>query len=162
MDRTNSQSITVGGKVVKNSTNLAGSGCCFLYTSSFGVSVFTDTLPHAANPYGATTIRTSPTRVAHSPLSSNPFSGLMLPELLALTGNFESTTLHSEPSYSQNMVVSTGNAPVFWVYQTHVLLLYDKTNGTPAQNRTEIEGLLTTSLSHRSLDFIFFSWRSLV
>ena len=133
------------------------------YTSSFGVSVFlTDTLPHAANPYGATTIRTSPTRVTHSPLSSNPFSGLMLPELLALTGNFESTALHSEPSYSQNMVVSTGNAPVFLVYQTSVLLLYDKTNGVPAQDRTEIEGLLTTSFSHRSLDFIFFSWRSLV
>lgn len=54
------------------------------------------------------------------------------------------------------MVVSTGNAPVFWVYQTHVLLLYDKTNSAPAQNRTEIEGLLTTSLSHRSLDFLFF------
>lgn len=104
LDRTNSQSITVDGKVVKNSTNLAGSGCCFLYTSSFGVSVFTDTLPHAANPYGATTTWTSPMRVAHSPLSSNPFSGLMLPELLALTGNFESAALHSEPSYSQNMV----------------------------------------------------------
>lgn len=107
MDRTNPQSITVDGEGVKNSISLAGSGCCFLYTSSFGVSVFfTDTLPHAANPYGATTIRTSPTRVAHSPLSSNPFSGLMLPELLALTGNFESTALHSEPSYSQIMVPS--------------------------------------------------------
>lgn len=59
-------------------------------------------------------------------------------------------------------MVSAGNAPTFRVYQTRVLLLYDKTNGVPAQNRTEIEGLLTTSLSHRSLDFIFFSWRSLV
>lgn len=106
MDRTNPQSITVGGEGVKNSISLAGSGCCFFTPRRSAYQFFTDTLPHAANPYGATTIRTSPTRVTHSPLSSNPFSGLMLPELLALTGNFESTALHSEPSYSQKMVPS--------------------------------------------------------
>lgn len=100
LDRTNPQSITVGGEVVKNSISLAGSGCCFFTPRRSVYQSFTDTLPHAANPYGATTIRTSPTRVTHSPLSSNPFSGLMLPELLALTGNFESSALHSEPSYS--------------------------------------------------------------
>ena len=118
-----------------------------------------DTIAYAANPYGATTIRTSPTRVTHSPLPSNPFSGLMLPELLALTGNFESSALHSEPSYSlygaswwccpivswlkvtsftvnirRHIVVSTGNAPVFLVYQTSVLLLYDKTIWCPCSD----------------------------
>ena len=35
------------------------------------------------------------------------------------------------------MVVSTGNAPVFLVYQTSVLLLYDKTNGALAEIRTQ-------------------------
>ena len=40
------------------------------------------------------------------------------------------------------MVVSAGNAPAFWVYQTHVLLLYDKTNGGTGGNRNLIEGLL--------------------
>ena len=59
-----------------------------------------DAMPLVASPYDRDTIRTSPTRVTHSPLLSNPFSGLMLPESLAPTGNFESTALHSEPSYS--------------------------------------------------------------
>lgn len=40
------------------------------------------------------------------------------------------------------MVVSAGNAPAFWVYQTHVLLLYDKTNGGTGGSRILIEGLL--------------------
>lgn len=149
-EQNQSPSITVGGKVVKIAFVLQEVAVAFLHLVVRRISFFTDTLPHAANPYGATTIRASPTRVTHSPLASNPFSGLMLPELLALTGNFESTALHSEPSYSlymvppvhpdstsyrlkggyssfelkRHMVESEGNAPSSKPYQGLVLLLY--------------------------------------